>query len=69
MHPAFQVHRLNESGLEKASKIARLYDDLVAELSIMGLGGSREYALAVTKLEESCFFAKKGMANQPVNQQ
>jgi hypothetical protein len=66
-HPAFQVHMLNEKGKDSAADIAFLFDELLKDLSTYVPAG-REMAIVTTKLEEACFFAKKGMANQAVNQ-
>jgi hypothetical protein len=68
MDGAFQVHRLNENGMEKAQKIAQAFDTLLDELHTHCHDG-REFALVKTKLEEACFFAKKSMANHPANHQ
>jgi len=73
MDTAFEVHKLNSRGLDKAREIAQNFDDLLAHLGTLclaaGATGSREFALVRTKLEEACFFAKKGMANQAENQE
>lgn len=68
MHPAFQVHMLNEIGKEKANAIAEAFDSLVAALTPL-CPASREFSLVLTKLEEASFFAKKAMANQSENSQ
>lgn len=61
MNPAFQVHMLNEEGKAKAQQISSLFDELLLGLSERVPDG-RELAIVRTKLEEACFFAKKGMA-------
>lgn len=64
MHPAFQVHRLNELGLMRAGDIAIVFDAALTDIEqIVGPLG-REIDLARTKMEEACFFAKKALANQ-----
>lgn len=68
-HSEFQVHILNDNGIKKAKEIAVLFDSLLSELEKEGmciLG--REFSLVKTKLEEACFFAKKAMAVNLVNQ-
>jgi len=68
MERAFEVHLLNDTGQRKAGTIALLFDSLLTELRAL-CPESRELSLAVTKLEEACFFAKKAMAKEPENQQ
>jgi hypothetical protein len=63
MDAAFQVHLLNDQGKAKAQRIALGFDDLLMELKEIVPEG-RELALVKTKLEEACFFAKKGMAQE-----
>lgn len=67
MDSAFQVHRLNEKGMQKAKKMSEAFDNLYNELCGMCVMG-RELAIARSKLEEACFFAKKAMANDSDNQ-
>lgn len=63
------AHRLlNDAGSSKARAIADLFTNALTDLEqLMPLGG-REGAIVRTKLEEACFFAKKCMALQTVNQ-
>jgi hypothetical protein len=67
MNKEFEVHMLNESGKAKAAAIANAFDSLLASLIAIVPDPSREMALARTKLEEACFFAKKAMASKPEN--
>lgn len=74
IHQAFAVHKLNDSGMDKAAKIAVAFHNLEQELAAIispecypVLG--REYAIATTKLEEASFFAKKALAIKQTNQQ
>jgi hypothetical protein len=67
MDPLFKVHRLNPSGLAKAEFVANAFDDFLLKIGINCPAG-REFAIVKTKLEEACFFAKKAIANDPVNQ-
>ena len=69
MHEAFEVHILTDEGKKRAIDIATAFDELHLEvIAIMRSGegenpGNRRYeALVATKLEEACFFAKKGMS-------
>ena len=68
MHKEFKVHILNPEGIQKAKKIAQLFDDLLTGLEPIASVASREMAIVRTKLEEAAFFAKKAMANIPENQ-
>jgi hypothetical protein len=70
MDSAFEVHILNEAGIEKAKIIAQKFDTFLSELIVLwgNPGWNRETALVRTKLEEASFFAKKTMANQSENQ-
>ena len=63
----FEVHLLNDEGIFRARKIAIYFDDLLNFLKEI-IPESRELSIVKTKLEEACFFAKKGMANQKINQ-
>lgn len=65
----FAVHMLNDQGKQKAAQIADSLSVCLDNLeSIVGSSG-REMAIVRTKMEEASFFAKKGMAVQPGNQQ
>lgn len=64
----FEVHMLNALGKAKADEIREAYEALVAKLSPFCGASPREWALVKTKLEESCFFAKRAMALQTENQ-
>lgn len=67
MNREFEVHRLNEAGMEKAKLIASHFGTLLNSLlAICPVG--RELAIVKTKLEEACFFAKKSIANESENQ-
>jgi hypothetical protein len=67
MDPLFEVHKLNEQGLRLAAAIAAIFNGALADLSTYCPAG-REWSIAKTKMEESCFFCKKAMANDPKNQ-
>lgn len=64
----FKVHILNEQGIEKAIKIRNVFDVALNSLLHLCTPG-RELSIAKTKLEEACFFAKKSMASQEINQE
>jgi hypothetical protein len=67
MNPEFEVHILNEAGIEKAKAIAESFDELLTHLKGT-LPQGRYLSLVSTKLEEASFFAKKAMASSPENQ-
>lgn len=68
--PLFRFHRLNMEGITKATAVAELFDGLLTELeSLWGVSTGREAALARTHLEEACFYAKKQLAINPMNQE
>lgn len=68
MDPLFQVHRLNEQGLERAELLADYFDKLLYDLRQICPENTREFSIVKTKLEEASFFAKKSIANQAENQ-
>lgn len=63
MNPEFKVHRLNEEGLQNAEELASSFDSLLETVKRFVPAG-RYLAVVKTKLEEACFFAKKGIAEQ-----
>jgi hypothetical protein len=63
----FEVHRLNETGMQKAHDIGWAFQELSTALNRICGPDGREMAIARTKLEEACFFAKKAMAQLPEN--
>lgn len=66
-YPEFKTYRLNNRGSGSAREISIAFDDLLGMLSThVPLG--REFSIVRTKLEEACFFAKKGVATDPRNQ-
>lgn len=68
MRKEFEVHRLNEKGLQKAELIAKIFNACLEEVESVVGAPSREMSLVCTKLEEACFLAKKAMANNLTNQ-
>lgn len=67
MNQEFQVHILAENGIDKAKEIAAIFDTALNDLKEVCPEG-RSFSIVKTKLEEACFFAKKAMASDPVNQ-
>lgn len=63
----FRVHILNDEGIKKANQIATIFDSALALIESLVPQG-RYLSLMKTKMEEGCFFAKKGMAQDPINQ-
>jgi hypothetical protein len=67
----FQVHLLNEQGIEKAKELAVAFDALYDRLeTLVGAVGvnTREFSIVKTQLETASFYAKKAMASQAENQ-
>lgn len=64
----FKVHLLNDKGIEIADKIAWLFSKIEEDINELSPGDCREKSIALDKLEESCFFAKKSIAAQVKNQ-
>jgi len=67
-NPEFEVHRLNQRGLENADSIATWFDTVLEEIKGIVPEG-RQLSLVKTHLEQACFYAKKGMAQQSANQE
>lgn len=67
MNKEFTVHILNEAGIDKAKRIANLFDAFLNDLKAL-CPDSREFSIVKTKLEEASFFAKKAMACDAINQ-
>ena len=63
----FEFHKLNDIGIERAKRIQSAFEQVVADLEEVVPAG-RELSIVKTKLEEACFFAKRGMAIQKENQ-
>lgn len=63
----FKFHKLNSDGIVKATKIQEIFEETLEALTDHVPAG-RELSIVKTKLEEACFFAKKGMAIQKENQ-
>lgn len=61
----FRFHKLTEEGQAHAVTIAEAFNDLVNAVDHL-CPHCREYSLAMTKLEEACFFVKKAMAKANV---
>lgn len=64
----FEVHILNEDGIRKSRHIAETLNYALSEIEYAAGADGREMAIARTKLEEACFFAKKAMAGRVENQ-
>lgn len=60
----FQVHMLNERGVEVASAIAEVFSATLDTIDKLVPPG-RERSLVVTKLQEAAFWAKRGVAVNP----
>lgn len=62
----FQVHLLNEQGIERANAVAAVMSEMLDKLEALGVTG-RELALVITKAQELGFFAKRSIALNPEN--
>lgn len=60
----FQVHMLNEAGVERANGIAEIFSSTLDAIDKIVPPG-RERSLVVTKLQEAAFWAKRGVAINP----
>jgi hypothetical protein len=67
MNKEFEVHRLNEKGIKLAGDIAKIFDDMLNQLSTY-VPYCDAWKIVRSKLEEACFYAKKAMASDPKNQ-
>ena len=67
IRPEFAVHLLNPGGRAVAEAVAEDFSVLLTAIEGRGVAG-RELAIVKTKLEEACFFAKRGLAVLPINQ-
>jgi hypothetical protein len=67
MNKLFTVHRLNTKGLELAGTIAQAFSDFLDTIEATCPDG-RDLAIVRTKLQEANFFAKRSIAELPVNQ-
>jgi hypothetical protein len=67
MRTEFQVHLLNSSGIAKAIQLGELFSEFLDHLEKIVPPG-RERSLVVTKIQEASFFAKRGIALLPENQ-
>ena len=63
----FAVHKLNAQGFDLANDLAERFQDLAEFITRHGEHG-RQWSVALTKLEEACFFAKKSIAQKTENQ-
>lgn len=68
IRPEFKVHRLNAAGMAKAQLIAEIFSGTLGAIEGI-VPQSRELSIVKTKLEEAAFFAKRGMAQHPFNQE
>jgi len=60
----FKVHRLNKVGLGLCDDLAQKFEELAKFIDDNGVD-CRQKSVALTKLEEACFFAKKSIASNP----
>jgi hypothetical protein len=63
----FEVHVLNDQGIEKARILQKSFKEFLSSIEEMCGSDGREMSIVRTKLEEASFFAKRAMAMNPVN--
>lgn len=63
----FQVHKLNDTGIAKATQLGEAFSTCLEQIEAL-IPTGRERALVVTKLQEASFFAKRAIAVLPENQ-
>jgi hypothetical protein len=63
MNELFAGHMLNEKGFARVQNIGRAFDTLLCVIEAAVPEG-RQLSIVRTKLEEACFYAKKGVAIQ-----
>lgn len=68
IRPEFDVHMLNDEGKKKARDIAEGFSTLLTMIENM-IPQSRARSIAITHLQDACFWTKRGMAELPENQQ
>lgn len=64
----FQVHLLNEQGLNGAKAIAMILSDALTKLEKINSKPSREMSLVKTHLQDAGFWAKRALAVNPAMQ-
>lgn len=62
----FETHKLNDQGFERVKELKQAVSDTVIE-QFSKIKDCREKSIAITKLEESMFFATKALASDPEN--
>ncbi len=71
MRQEFQVHILNDKGIEQAKELGEAFSDFLDKLETLipqaAQVNGREMALVRTKLQEASFFAKRAIAVLPSN--
>lgn len=63
----FTTQKLNDEGIDKFKDITAGFEQLAGALRGF-VTDPRCFAIVKTKLEEACFYAKKGMCLDPKNQ-
>ena len=71
MREEFQVHILNDAGIDKAKCLGEAFSEFLYKLAGLiapSQENGREMALVKTKLQEASFCAKRAIAVLPENQ-
>jgi hypothetical protein len=61
MSPEFTSHQLNDLGLARCQNISVAFDTLLKVIEA-AVPESRQLSIVITKLEEACFYARKGVS-------
>lgn len=67
MRNEFQVHLLNDAGLDKATQLGEIFSEALDKIEKLVPAG-RPRSLVVTKLQEASYWAKRGIAEDTTNQ-
>ena len=67
VNPEFETHKLNVRGVEMVNFLSEKFNDLLNEVQFVLSPEGREIEIVRQKLEEACFFARKGASKQPEN--
>lgn len=67
MRQEFQVHLLNDQGIERAKQLGDVFSAALDRIEAL-IPQGRERSLVITKLQEASFFAKRAIAVDSANQ-
>jgi hypothetical protein len=67
MRKEFQVHLLNDAGIEQANAMGEIFSDTLQKIEEIIQPGL-ELSIVITKLQEAAFYAKRAIALKPFTQ-